>query len=121
MLILSRRAGEAIRIGGNVRVVVMATGDGSVRLGIDAPGDVTILREELVLEVASENLRARAEPRSLADLVEGAGGPPAAHDSPPSPSGPDPESGSADADSRLPGSGSPAPESPSPDDQSRGN
>ena len=108
MLILSRRAGEAIRIGGNVRVVVMATGDGSVRLGIDAPGDVTILREELVLEVASENLRARAEPRSLADLVEGAGGPPAAHDS-------------ADADSRLPGSGSPAPESPSPDDQSRGN
>lgn len=71
MLILSRRAGEAIRIGGTVRVVVMATGDGSVRLGIDAPADVTILREELVLEVASENLRARAEPRSLADLVEG--------------------------------------------------
>lgn len=69
MLILSRRTGEAIRIGGDIRVVVMATGEGSVRLGIDAPGDVTILREELVLEVESENIRARAEPRSLADLI----------------------------------------------------
>lgn len=69
MLILSRRTGEAIRIGGDIRVVVMATGEGGVRLGIDAPGDVTILREELVLEVESENLRARAERRSLADLI----------------------------------------------------
>lgn len=75
MLILSRRAGEAIRIGGDVRVVVMATSDGSVRLGIEAPGDVTILREELVLEVESENLRARAEPRSLADLIGGGDAP----------------------------------------------
>ncbi len=71
MLILSRRAGEAIRIGGDIRLVVIATDNGGVRLGIDAPGDVTILREELVLEVESENLRARAEhPRSLADLVQ---------------------------------------------------
>lgn len=69
MLILSRRTGEAIRIGEDIRVVVMATGDGGVRLGIDAPADVTILREELVLEVESENIRAQAEPRPLADLI----------------------------------------------------
>ncbi|MEK9502528.1 carbon storage regulator [Gaopeijia maritima] len=85
MLILSRRAGEAIRIGGDVRVVVMATSDGSVRLGIEAPGDVTILREELVLQVESENLRARAEPRSLADLI--GGGDPAGEESPKSSDG----------------------------------
>lgn len=93
MLILARRAGEAIRIGGDVRVVVIATGDGGVRLGIEAPGDVTILREELVLEVESENIRARAEPRSLADLIGG---------------GDTAASESAD------------PASPPPDDQSRG-
>lgn len=75
MLILSRRAGEAIRIGGDIRVVVMATGEGGVRLGIEAPNDVTILREELVLEVESENIRARAEPRSLADLIGDSGDP----------------------------------------------
>lgn len=70
MLILSRRAGEAIRIGGGIRLVVIATDHGGVRLGIEAPSDVSILREELVLEVESENLRARAEhPRSLKDLM----------------------------------------------------
>lgn len=72
MLILSRRAGEAIRIGGGIRLVVIATDSGGVRLGIEAPSDVSILREELLLEVESENLRARAEHTGpLKDLMGG--------------------------------------------------
>ena len=77
MLILSRRAGEAIRIGGGIRLVVIATDHGGVRIGIEAPSDVSILREELVLEVESENLRARAEHSgSLKDLMGATPDPP---------------------------------------------
>lgn len=48
MLALSRREGEAIIIGGNIRVVVVKVKiDGSVRLGIDAPKHIAIDREEI--------------------------------------------------------------------------
>ena len=46
MLVLSRREGEAITAGG-VRFVVLSSKGGQVRIGIDAPPDVLILREEL--------------------------------------------------------------------------
>jgi len=83
MLILSRRAGEAIRIGGGIRLVVIKTDHGGVRIGIEAPADVSILREELVLEVESENLRARAEhSRSLKDLMGAISDEPSSDDEP---------------------------------------
>ena len=47
MLVLSRRETERIRLGDSIVVtVVRVTGD-KVRLGIDAPADVVVLREEL--------------------------------------------------------------------------
>lgn len=58
MLILSRRPGDAILIDGGIRVVVLASDRGTVRLGIEAPDQVGIVREEIVLEVAAENRRA---------------------------------------------------------------
>ncbi len=58
MLILQRREQQALLIGENVRVVVLKTEGGGVRLGIEAPADVTILREEIVDEVTAENLLA---------------------------------------------------------------
>ena len=58
MLILQRRPNEAILIGEDVRVVVLRTENGGVRLGIEAPGDVSILREEILDQVRAENLRA---------------------------------------------------------------
>lgn len=48
MLILTRRAGEAILIDGGVRIVVLGTEGGGVRLGIEAPSFVGIVREEVV-------------------------------------------------------------------------
>lgn len=60
MLILSRRADEAILIGDNVRLIVLSTDGETVKLGIEAPSDVAILREEIVVAIASENQRARA-------------------------------------------------------------
>lgn len=47
MLVLSRREDESIEIGGKILVTVLSIEGGRVRLGISAPPDVTIRREEL--------------------------------------------------------------------------
>ncbi|TQE99087.1 MAG: carbon storage regulator [Spiribacter salinus] len=49
MLILSRRAGETVLIGDRIRVTVTAIQGGQVRIGIDAPADVEIVRFELAI------------------------------------------------------------------------
>ncbi len=48
MLILSRRPGDAIVIDGGIRIVVLASGQRCVRLGIEAPSQVGIVREEVL-------------------------------------------------------------------------
>jgi|CXWL01.1.fsa_nt_gi carbon storage regulator len=58
MLVLNRRPGEAIVLDGGIRVVVLSCDKRGARLGIEAPSATGILREELVKQVASENLRA---------------------------------------------------------------
>ena len=58
MLILSRKPGDAIIIEGGIRVVVLACDRKSVRLGIEAPASVSILRSEIVAAIAEENQRA---------------------------------------------------------------
>jgi carbon storage regulator len=60
MLILTRRVGEAILLDGGVRIVVLGTDGSGVRLGIEAPPSVGILREEVVQRIAEENVRAGA-------------------------------------------------------------
>jgi carbon storage regulator len=62
MLILSRKPGDAVVIGDGIRVVVIESDRRGVRLGIEAPADVSILREEIVEAIASENKRATAKP-----------------------------------------------------------
>ena len=47
MLVLSRKPGERIMIGDNVIVTVVRIGPNNVRLGIDAPAELNIVREEL--------------------------------------------------------------------------
>ncbi|HEY2683991.1 MAG TPA: carbon storage regulator CsrA [Steroidobacteraceae bacterium] len=47
MLILTRRAGETLRIGDNVEVTVMAINGAQVRIGIKAPRHVVVDREEI--------------------------------------------------------------------------
>jgi len=60
MLILTRRAGDAILIEGGIRIVIIACDRKGVRIGVEAPSDVSILREEIVTQIASENQRANA-------------------------------------------------------------
>jgi carbon storage regulator len=48
MLVLMRRVNESILIGDNIRVTVTKIAGGQVQIGIAAPRDITIVREELV-------------------------------------------------------------------------
>ncbi len=60
MLILGRREGDSIIIDGGIRIVVVSCDRGGVRIGIDAPSHVKILRGEIAEQVQSENERAAA-------------------------------------------------------------
>ena len=55
MLILARREGERVVIGGDVTVTVMEISGQTVRLGIAGPDDLPIYREEIWLAVQAEN------------------------------------------------------------------
>jgi carbon storage regulator len=60
MLILTRRAGESIVIGDDVVITVVEAGRDHVRIGIDAPREITVHRQEVYAEIARENEAARA-------------------------------------------------------------
>lgn len=59
MLVLSRKLGEKIYIGENVCITVVDIDRGKIRLGIEAPRDVPIYRQEL-LPLAQQQARAEA-------------------------------------------------------------
>ncbi len=50
MLVLSRKVGEKILIGDTISVTVVRVGQGGVRIGIEAPDDLEVVREELKIE-----------------------------------------------------------------------
>lgn len=56
MLILTRRAGEMIRIGPDIEVVVLAINGLQVRIGVKAPREITVDREEIALKRAADAL-----------------------------------------------------------------
>ncbi len=58
MLILTRKVGEAIILGDNIRLVVLEVRGKQIRLGIEAPADVVVLREEIFKRLEQENLQA---------------------------------------------------------------
>lgn len=58
MLVLSRRANEPIIINGNIKVTILEIRGDHIRIGIDAPRDITIHREEIHAELAAANVKA---------------------------------------------------------------
>ncbi|MBX3174795.1 MAG: carbon storage regulator [Gemmatimonadaceae bacterium] len=73
MLILSRRAGQGFVLDGDIRIEVLACDGRTVRLGIEAPSSVRILRGELVDSVAEETRRAVEAAASFAAAGAAAG------------------------------------------------
>ncbi|SDT85724.1 carbon storage regulator CsrA [Desulfobacula phenolica] len=70
MLILSRRSGEKIKIGDNIVVNILGVEGGGVKIGIDAPREVTILRMEVWEQIENENIDAAT--KEIADITEAA-------------------------------------------------
>ncbi len=70
MLVLSRRSNEKIRIGSNIVISVLAVSENHVKIGIEAPSDIKILREEIYETVKKETLEATMKSREIskADL-----------------------------------------------------
>ena len=58
MLALTRKKDEAIVIGGNIEIRVLEVKDGKVKLGINAPKETSIYREEIYIEIQKDNQEA---------------------------------------------------------------
>lgn len=58
MLILSRKKDESIIIDGNIEIKIVDIEDGKVKIGIDAPRNIDIMRKELYKRIQEENLAA---------------------------------------------------------------
>ena len=59
MLVLSRKHGERFQVGPNVRITIVKLDRNAVRIGIEAPSGVEIVREELLKDQAPRTLRLR--------------------------------------------------------------
>lgn len=55
MLVLTRKVGESIAIGDQIRIKVVEVKGSQIRLGIEAPNDFRIFREEIYLKVQEQN------------------------------------------------------------------
>jgi carbon storage regulator len=64
MLVLTRKVGQRVLIGDNVAVTIVRVSQGTVRLGIEAPPETPIVREELQLELDAADAAQRGAPQS---------------------------------------------------------
>jgi carbon storage regulator len=77
MLILSRRPGESLTIGDEITITVVGVNGNQIRLGITAPREVRVLREEIYKAIQEENRAAASaldSRRKLEDVFRQVGG-----------------------------------------------
>jgi len=78
MLVLTRKVGESINIGDNIKISIMDIKGRSVRVGVEAPRTMSIHREEVYSRIQEENRLASSwqtvDIASLKDLMGGMGG-----------------------------------------------
>jgi len=68
MLVLTRKLGENIRIGDSVKITVLEVRSGQVKLGIEAPPEVKVHREEIYTRIQEEARRAQEQKRDSGDV-----------------------------------------------------
>ena len=72
MLILTRKPGQSLYIGDDIKVTIVETKGHQIRVGIDAPRDYRIYREEIYLQILEENKSAASMDTDIEGL-EGLG------------------------------------------------
>lgn len=70
MLVITRKKDESVLIGDDIEITVVKLEDGSVKLGISAPKDKTILRKEVYEKVKEENIKAISKDIDLSKLLK---------------------------------------------------
>jgi carbon storage regulator len=71
MLVLTRKPGQSVYIGSDIKVTLHGIRGNQVRLGIDAPGNVRIYREEIFNQILEENQSAAADlPPDLSQVAK---------------------------------------------------
>jgi carbon storage regulator len=71
VLILTRKLGEGLFIGDDIRITVVEIRGKQIRLGIEAPSHVVVLREEIYRRIQEQNLQAAAiEDINLEKIVQ---------------------------------------------------
>jgi carbon storage regulator len=61
VLVVSRKMGERILIGDKIAITVVKVAGGAVRLGVEAPAEMAVMREELALEIQAAEEEAAIE------------------------------------------------------------
>jgi carbon storage regulator len=70
MLVLTRRPGESIVVGQDIVITVIEIKGGQVRIGVDAPREVDVYREEIYEQVRQENIAAVANADEIRRAVQ---------------------------------------------------
>lgn len=74
MLVISRKVGESIVISDNIKITIVSLGSDKVTIGIDAPKDIKIIREELIETIeankASSETINRSDYEGIASLLK---------------------------------------------------
>lgn len=70
MLVLTRKAGESIVIGDEIEITIISTKNDQVKIGINAPKNLEILRKELIIQIKEENVQAASIKGDLLSILK---------------------------------------------------
>lgn len=74
MLVISRKAGESIVISENIKITIISLGNDKVTIGIDAPKEIRVAREELLETIEANRASSETAPaanyQGIAELIK---------------------------------------------------
>jgi carbon storage regulator len=70
MLVLTRKKNQEIMLGNDIKITILEIGEDAIKIGIDAPKNITILRAELYQDVKKENTTAAINDNTTVDLLK---------------------------------------------------